>query len=78
MLVLSMSNNTNTPALVGLEEGRIALFGTGPEAISKRCFAEWKSRGWYPHLKVGKRVFINVEEVRRALERRFKIQAREI
>jgi hypothetical protein len=77
-VLLEMSDNTNAPALVGLEEGRITLFGTGPEAISKRCFAEWKSRGFYPYVKVGKRVFVNVDEVRRALERRFKIQAREI
>lgn len=73
-----MSDQTTTPALLGLEEGRIALFGTGPEAISKRGFDEWRSRGFYPYVKVGKRVFVNVDEVRRALERRFKIQAREI
>lgn len=68
----------SAPALVGLDEGRVILFGTGPEAISKRAFSEWKARGWYPYLKVGKRVFINVEQVRLALERRFTIRAVEV
>jgi hypothetical protein len=72
------SRNPSAPALVGLEEGRVTLFGTGPEAISKRCFAEWKARGYFPYVKVGKRVFVNVDEVRRALERRFKINAVEV
>lgn len=72
------NRNPSSPALCGLEEGRVSLFGTGPEAISKRCFAEWKARGYYPYVKVGKRVFINVDDVRRALERRFKINAVEV
>jgi len=48
-----MSNQPITPALVGLEEGRISIFGTKPEAISKHCLAEWKSRGNYSYVKVG-------------------------
>jgi hypothetical protein len=73
-----MSNQPASPTLVGLEAGRIAIFGTGPEAPSKRSFAEWKARGYFGFVKVGKRVFINPDEVRRALERRFKISAKEI
>lgn len=73
-----MSIHTAPPTLVGLEAGREIIFGTGPEAPSKRSFAEWKARGYFPWVKVGKRVFINTEEVRRALERRFRISAREI
>jgi hypothetical protein len=71
-------SNQYAPKLCGLEEGRIAIFGTGPEAPSKRSWAEWKARGYYPYIKLGKRVFVNPDEVRRALERRFKINAREI
>lgn len=63
---------------MGLEAGRVAVFGTGPEAPSKRSWDEWKARGYYPYIKVGKRVFVNPDEVRRALERRFKINAKEI
>lgn len=73
-----MNDTKQSPALVGLDEGRVTIFGTGPEAISKRCFAEWKARGYYPYIKVGKRVFVNVDDVRRALERRFKIAAVEV
>lgn len=73
-----MSNQPASPTLVGLEEARIAIFGTGPEAPSKRSFAEWKARGYFPSVKLGKRVFVNPDEVRRALERRFKISAKEI
>lgn len=70
-----MSNLTSSPTLVGLVEGRNAVFGTGPEAPSKRTFAEWKARGYFPYVKLGKRVFVDPEEVRRALDRRFKINA---
>jgi hypothetical protein len=73
-----MCNQTTPPALVGINEGRIAIFGTGPEAISKRCFDEWRARGFYPYVKVGKRVFISVPDVQAALERRFKVKARPI
>jgi len=73
-----MHHYTDSTILVGLEAGRIAIFGTGPEAPSKRSFAEWKARGYFPSVKLGKRVFVNPDEVRRALERRFKINAREI
>jgi hypothetical protein len=73
-----MSNTSTSLQLVGLEEGRIAIFGNGPEAPSKRLFAEWKSKGFYPYLKCGKRVFLNVEDVKAALNRRFKINAVEV
>lgn len=65
-------------SLVGLETARIAIFGTGKEAPSKRTFAEWKARGYFPYHKVGKRVFLDVEEVKRALARRFKTTAEEV
>jgi hypothetical protein len=71
-----MSNQYTSPAFVGLEECRKAIFGTGPEAPSKRTFAEWKARGYYPFIKVGKRVFADPSEVRRALDRRFKVNAK--
>lgn len=73
-----MSNHEHQPALLGLEEGRIAVFGNGPEAPSKRLFDEWRARGFYPYVKVGKRVFLNAEDVKAALTRRFKINAVEV
>jgi len=73
-----MSEKQTSPILVGLEAGRIAIFGNGSDAPSKRSWAEWRARGYFPVIKVGKRVFVDPEDVRRALERRFKINAREI
>ena len=70
-----MSSQSTSPAFVGLEECRITVFGTGREAPSKRLFAEWKARGYFPFIKVGKRVFADPTEVSRALNRRFKINA---
>ena len=70
-----MSDHTITPAFLGIEECRKAVFGNGPEAPSKRTWDEWRARGYYAHVKIGRRVFANPEEVRRALERRFKINA---
>jgi hypothetical protein len=70
-----MSNQFTSPAFVGLEECRITIFGTGREAPSKRLFAEWKARGYFPFIKVGKRVFADPAEVSRALNRRFKINS---
>ncbi|MCX6878701.1 MAG: hypothetical protein NTW21_33545 [Verrucomicrobia bacterium] len=70
-----MSNQHASTTLVGLEEGRKSVFGTSPEAPSKRTFAEWKARGFFPFVKIGKRVFVDPSEVRRALDRRFKINA---
>jgi hypothetical protein len=73
-----MSDQTNLPAsptYLGLEACRIAVFGDGKEAPSKRAFAEWKSRKYFPTIKVGRRVFADPREVERAISRRFKIEA---
>jgi hypothetical protein len=64
-----------SPTYLGLEACRIALFGDGQEAPSKRTFAEWKARKYYPSVKIGKRVFVDPYEVSRALDMRFKINA---
>ena len=76
--LLVMSNTSTSPQLCGLDEGGIAVFGNGPEAPSKRLFAEWKAKGFYPSVKIGKRVFINPEDVKAALNRRFKVNAVEV
>lgn len=60
---------------MGVEEARKAIFGEGPEAPSKRSWDEWRARGYYPHVKIGKRVFVDVDLARRALERRFTVKS---
>lgn len=64
-----------SPRYVGLDECRAIIFGTSNSAPSKRTFAEWKAKRYYPFIKVGKRVFCNPEEVKAALDRRFTIHA---
>jgi hypothetical protein len=74
-----MSNHQpNSPTLVGLDAARIAIFGNGPDAPSKRSWASWRARGYFSVVKIGKRVFVDPDDARRALERRFKINAKEI
>jgi hypothetical protein len=70
-----MSNLPTSPAYIGIEECRKAVFGTGPEAPSKRSWDSWRAKGYYPFIRVGKRIFANPDEVSRALARRFKVNA---
>lgn len=71
--IAHMSSPSPSPTFVGLEECRTTVFGTGREAPSKRLFAEWKARGYFPFIKVGKRVFADPDEVRRAINKRFRV-----
>lgn len=68
-----MSKQLQQQRYVGLDECREAIFGTSNSAPSKRTWAEWRARKFFPILKVGKRVFCDPEAVRASLERRFKI-----
>ena len=45
---------------------------TGP---SIRTFRQWMTNRYFPTVRVGGRIFLNPEEVRNALERRFKVEA---
>ncbi len=64
--------------LLGVEACRAIVFPDAESGPGKRTFAEWMARGYFPKYAIGRRVFLDPAEVRRALERRFKIQAREI
>ena len=65
-------------SLYGIEATRAIVFPDAESGPGKRTFAEWMARGYFPKYSIGRRVFLDPAEVRRALERRFKIQAREI
>lgn len=49
-----------------------SVFGANPPSL--RTFNEWRKLGYYPYVKVGKRVFLNSEKVKAALEKKFTIQ----
>jgi hypothetical protein len=45
---------------------------TGP---SIRTFRQWIANRWVPTVRVGGRVFLDPEQVKNALERRFRVEA---
>jgi len=63
------------PQLVGLKTGLELVFPDPKTRPSFRAFTEWKKRGYFPSLKIGKRVFVDPAQVRLALETRFTINA---
>lgn len=70
-----MSSQSTSPAYVGIVECRKIVFGTGPEAPSKRTWDAWRAKGFYPFIRVGKRIFADPEAVKAALARRFTVHA---
>ena len=46
----------------------------GKSKPSLRTFREWQARGLIPFLKIGRLTFFDVEEVRRALNKRCRVQ----
>ncbi len=50
-----------------------SVFSSNPPSL--RTFNEWRKLGYYPYVKVGKRVFLNPEKVKAALEKKFTIKA---
>jgi hypothetical protein len=71
-----LSNQTqSTKQLVGVAKCREILFPDPGSAPGMRTWNEWMKRKYFPRVKIGKRVFLDPDEVRSALERRFKINA---
>ena len=66
---------TTITKLVGAAETIAAVFGEEHSRPALRTFREWQARGYFPVHKIGKRTFFDPSEVRRALDRRFKIEA---
>ena len=62
------------PRLLGIDGARKAVF-EGEQPPSLRAWNDWRAKGYYPYIKVNKRVWINPEEARKALEARFTINA---
>ena len=73
--VTTTAERNNEPQLVGMETGLELVFPDPDTRPSIRAFSEWKKRGYFPSLKIGKRVFVDPVQVRLALESRFTINA---
>lgn len=65
----------NSPILVGVVPCLEIVFPDPKTRPGKRTFLEWKSRKYFPSVKIGKRVFLDPIEVRKALDKRFTIEA---
>lgn len=63
------------PMLVGIEPCREIVFPDPETRPGKRTFLEWKARRYFPSVKIGKRVFLDPVQVRKALDKRFTIHA---
>lgn len=65
-----------TPRLVGAQECIQHVFPCESSCPSLRSFREWQARGYIPFHKIGRRTFFDPEQVRAALDRRFKVNAK--
>ena len=63
------------PQLVGIQTGLELVFPDPSTRPSIRAFNSWKQKGFFPSVKIGKRVFIDPVMVRAALDARFTINA---
>ena len=71
-------NNTSNqePTFLGIKPALEAVFPDANTRPSIRAWNEWRAKGYYPYVKIGRRVFINPDDARRALEARFTIEAK--
>jgi hypothetical protein len=66
------------PTLVGAAGLLLTLFPANDSRPSVRWLRRMQSRGLVPYKKIGRRVFFDPEEVRRALDRQFSVHARNL
>jgi hypothetical protein len=71
----TLTTTNQEPTLIGIEPCLKAVFPDEATRPGIRTFNEWKNRGYFPSVKIGKRVFLDPVIVRRALDKRFTIQA---
>jgi len=67
---------TASTKLTGAQDCINLVFPCESSRPSLRSFREWQARGYLPFHKIGKRTFFDPDDVRRALDRRFKIEAK--
>ena len=76
-MATTINNTTDQePTLVGIQSALELVFKDESTRPSRRAWDEWRAKGYYPYVKIGKRVFINPVDARRALEAKFTIEAK--
>ena len=73
--VTAIAEQPVEPVLVGMTTGLELVFPDPATRPSIRAFNNWKQKGYFPSVKIGKRVFIDPVQVRKALDARFTIHA---
>lgn len=71
----NINQDSNDRVLVGIDPARKAVFTDESTRPSLRSWNEWRAKGYYPYVKIGKRVFIDPVAARKALDSRFTINA---
>jgi hypothetical protein len=69
------NTTSQEPTLVGIKTCLQIVFPDETTRPGIRTFNEWKNRGYFPSVKIGKRVFLDPLVVRNALVKRFTIEA---
>jgi hypothetical protein len=62
-------------SLLGIEACLKRVFKDENSRPGIRTFNEWRAKGYYPYHKIGKRVYLSPVAVRKALDKRFIIEA---
>lgn len=65
------------PQLVGAEDCIQIVFPCENSRPGLRTFRDWQAKGYIPVHKIGRRTYFDPEQVRAALERRFRINPTE-
>jgi hypothetical protein len=73
-----MATPSNPPRLVGAEDCIEIVFPSENSRPGFRTFRRWQAKGYIPVHKIGRRTFFDPEQVRDALERRFRIAPAEV
>lgn len=61
------------PILIGMKPCLEVVFPDPATRPSFRVFNDWKAKGFLPYYKIGRRVFMDPSQVRKALDKQFKI-----
>mgnify|MGYP000126731859 FL=1 len=70
-----LNHSTEKSILLGIDECIKHLFPDNIGRPSRRTFDEWRAKGFYRSIKIGRRIFLDTVAVRRDLAKRFTINA---
>lgn len=74
---MPMNTSAQHPQLVGAEDCIKIVFPSETSRPGLRTFRDWQAKGYIPVHKIGRRTYFDPEQVRAAIERRFRINPTE-